>query len=307
MADGLTADSIITAVRDFAGAASSHEDAADARLLRILNRAQELELTALLASTKGNHRKATLDYTVTSATTYAIPTRAIAAGIAQVEAADSQGNVWMMYEFPDHQRSRGWPRNGHFYVQGNNLIFYAVPPAGTLRITYNKRLSQLVLTTSAAVISSISGGTIGIVAAPTTGDLFGTGATSYDFIKSNAHFDILAMDKSATRAGTTLTFTASDVPSDLAVGDYVALAKQTPVCQAPLELHGVLAQMCVVKWLESKADPRLQDARQTLRELTTEALKLLEPRSESDGEDILFNPNAPGWTSRRWAWRRSSG
>jgi hypothetical protein len=303
---GLTADSILTAVRDFAGAGSAEEDGAAARLLRLVNREQELRLTALLAKTKGSHRKATLDYTVTTATTYAIPTRAIAAGITQVEAVDASGNVWMLYEFPDDQRSKGWPRNGHFYFQGNNLVFYAVPPAGTLRVTYNRRLSELVLAASARAITAINTGTktVTIAAAPTTF----TGLTAMDLVQTLPHFDILGMDSACTAigaAGTSVIFSAT-LPATLAVGDYVCIPGQTVYCQAPLEMHQVLAQMAVVKWLEGKGDPRLGEARGTLKELAAEALTLLEPRSEQ-GDDILLNPHAPGWASRRWLWRGSSG
>lgn len=303
MSDGLTADAILTAIRDFSGAASSQEDAADTRLLRLINREQELRLTAILAKTKGKHRQATLNYTVSSSTTYAIPSRAIAAGIRQVEAVDAANNVWMLYEFPDDQRSRGWPRNGHWYFEGNNLIFYAVPPAGTLRITYNRRLSQLVQLADVGVITSINTGT-GVVAISPVPTGFGTTAANYDFVKATPHFDILAMDKSATRSSGNMTFSASDLPSGLAVGDHVCLAGQSAYCQAPLELHSVLAQLAVVKWLKSKGDPRLAEETADLRDMVKEALELLEPRGESGDDDVLFNPYAPGWVTRRWAWRR---
>lgn len=307
MSAGLYTDTLLTAVRDYAGAASNEEDAADARLIRLINREQELRLSALLARAKGNYRLATLDYTVTSGTTYAIPTRAIAAGIRQIEAVDASGNVWMLYEYPDDQRSRGWPRNGHWHFSGNNLVFYAVPPAGTLRITYYRRMSELVKVATVGVVTTISvGAVLGTIAVTPPVPVFAAGATNYDFVKATPHFDILAMDKSATYSAGVLTFAPSDVPSGLAVGDHICLAGQTAYCQAPLELHPVLAQLAVVKWLESKADPRLGDARDVLRELEASALTLLEPRTEN-GDDILFNPNAPGWAARRWNWRGSTG
>jgi len=39
--------------------------------------------------------------------------------------------------------------NGDFYIEGNELVFYAAPPAGTLRVTYSRRMSTLVLIASA--------------------------------------------------------------------------------------------------------------------------------------------------------------
>ncbi len=295
----MTSDELLTAVRDYASLASSAEDSQDAQLLRALNREQSLYLTTLLEKSKGQHRQSTLNIS-TSANTlrYFIPTRAVAAGIKMLEGVDSAGQSWMLYDYNDSEAARHGrfsTSNGHFYIEGNELVFYQSPPAGTLKVTYSRRMSELVLTTSAAVITSISGGTIGIAAVPTTGTGFATGATSYDFIKSNPHFDILAMDKSATRSSTTLTFTAADVPSSLAVGDYVALAKQTQVCQAPMELHPLLALRTAYVWSRAKNDPIANVLEGDLKEAAAMAASLIEPRIEQDGP--LVNRYAPGWGS----------
>lgn len=291
----MTANELITAARDYANLSASAEDAQDAQILRALNREQTLFLTTILEKSKGQHRQATLDITTSASTLrYSIPTRAVAAGIKMLSGVDTSGNVWMLYDYSDETNARfGLSRNGDFYIEGNELVFYQSPPAGTLRVTYSRRLSELVLTTSAAVITGISSGTITIAATPTTGTGFATSSTSYDFIKVNPHFDILAMDKAATRSSTTLTFTASDVPSTLAVGDYVALAKQTPVCQAPLELHPLLALRTAYVWSRAKNDPIASVLEGDLKEATALAATLLEPRMEQEAP--LVNRFAPGW------------
>jgi hypothetical protein len=300
----VTADELITAVRDFANLSASAEDAQSAQILRRLNLEQTLFLTTILEKAKGQHRQTTLDITTSASTLrYFLPSRAIAAGIKMLAGVDSAGNQWMLYDYSDETNARfgrWWAQNGHFYIEGNELVFYQSPPAGTLRVTYSRRLSELVLTTSAAVITSISGGTIGIAAAPTTGTGFTAGGAYYDFVKVNPHFDILAMDKSATRSSTTMTFSASDIPSSLAVGDYVALAKQTPVCQAPLELHPLLALRTAYAWSRAKNDPIANVLEGDLKEATAHAATLLEPRIEQEGP--LVNRWAPGWG--RWPWFR---
>jgi len=299
----MTSDELVTAVRDYAGLSPNAEDAQGARILRALNREQTLYLTTLLEKAKGQHRQATLDITTSASTLrYGIPVRAIAAGIKMVEAVDSSGQSWMLYDFPDEENARYGSfgaRNGHFYIEGNQLVFYQAPPAGTLKVTYSRRMSTLVLVADVGVIATggISGGTITITAAPSD---FATSAANYDFVRSTPHFDILAMDKSATRSSTTMTFTSSDVPSSLAVGDYVCQAGETAVCQAPLELHPVLALRTAYMWVRGKNDPLARELKTDLDEAKATAMSLIEPRMEQ--ESPMVNRYAPGWG--RWPFSR---
>lgn len=302
----MTADELIVAVREFANLASAAEDGQDAQILRRLNIEQGLYLTTLLERAKGQHKQTYLDIAVTTATRYPIPTRAIAAGIKMIEGVDASGNSWMFYEYADEKAARFGrftDRNGHFYVEGNELVFYAVPPAGTLKVTYSRRMSTLVTVASAGVIASggISGGTITLTAAPSD---FATAAANYDFVKATPHFDILAMDKSATRSSVTMTFTAADVPSSLVAGDYVCQAGESPVCQAPVELHSVLALRAAYVWCRAKNDPIANVLEGDLKDAAAMAATLIEPRMEQEGP--IVNPYAPGHGRYRGV-RGSSG
>ena len=50
-----------------------------------------------------------------------------------------------------------------------------------------------------------------------------------------------------------LTFTET-LPTDLAVGDYVALAGKSPIAQIPYEAHHLLAQLGAIKVNEALGD-----------------------------------------------------
>ena len=281
-------------MRDSANLSPNVEASQATALLRALNREQRLFLTTLLEKCKQQHKQATLDVFTNGVTTrFDIPTRAIAAGIKMVEGIGSTGIRWMLHELPDDEYARGWPRNGDFYFEANQIVFYAAPQTGTLRFTYPRRLSELVLLASVAPITAIAGGTI----TATSPAGYPTAATSYDFVKATPHFDILAMDKSATRSGNTFTFTAADVPSGLAVGDHVCLAGQSTVCQAPVEPHDVLALRVAVTYSAGKNDSVVNAIKGFLREAMDNAAHLLNPRSTT--EAVLINPNAPGWGSFR--------
>jgi hypothetical protein len=296
-----TVDGLLTAIRDAAGVGPSVEDNTDARFLRLMNRVQGLDLAALLKRCEAKHRTATLDLTVTASLSYDIPRRAVAAGLTKVEGVDASGQTWMLYEFEDEQRARWWPRNGHFYVKGNQIVFYQTPPAGVLRFTYQRRLNQLVQTSAVGVIAAggISGGTLTVTAAPSS---YPTASTPYDLVRATPHFDLLAMEVNATRSGNVFTFSASDVPSGLEVGDYICRAGQSAVCQAPYELHAVLAQLVAMKWLEAKGDPRVSVAAQDLSTMEKNAMMILAPRIEREAP--LSNPYSPGWSSQWRGFRR---
>lgn len=291
MPEAYTADNLITAVRDYANVSPNVEASQSAALLRALNREQRLFLTALLEKCKQQHKQATLTAATNGSTTrFNIPVRAVAAGIKMVEGIGSTGVRWMLHELPDDEYARGWPRNGDFYFEGNQIVFYRAPQTGTLQFTYPRRLSELVLAASAAPITGISGGTI----TATSPAGYATSATNYDFVKATPHFDILAMDKSATRSSNTFTFTAADVPSGLAVGDYVCEAGESPVCQAPIELHDILALRVAMMISSGKNDAVTERLKGPLKEAMDNAAHLLNPRSTT--EAVLTNPNSPGWS-----------
>ncbi len=300
----MTSDELIVAVRDYTNGSSSAEDSQDAQLLRALNREQSLYLATLIEKSKGGHRQATLDIAVDSSILrYPIPSRAIAAGIKMIEGVDDSGRSWMLHDYSDEDAARNgrWAAaNGDFYIEGNDVVFYSEPPAGLVRITYFRRLSTLVLTASVGTIATVDTvtGIITIDAAPSD---FDTAADDYDLVMSTPHFDILAMDITGTRSSTTMTFTAEDLPSSVEIGDYVCQSGETAVCQAPVELHSLLALRTAYVWSRAKNDPIAGVLEGDLKEAAALAATLLEPRIEQDGP--LVARYAPGWGS----WSRARG
>lgn len=299
MAD-FTTTRLIQRVRKRAGLPAWGEEGLDAELLERLNDVQRLYLTALLEGAKAEHRQATLDISITSSLRVDIPTRAVAAGIKMLQGVTGSGTVSFSAEVSD--RDFGSYRNGDFYVEGNQLVFFRAPPFSTVRVTYSRRMSDLVLSTSVGTITAINTGT-GAVTIGSAPSGFPTSSTAYDFVRAKPHFDILAMDKAATRSGTTLTFSATDLPSGLIVGDYVCLAGESPVCQAPVELHPLLAQRAAYEYLDDKGDETAAQAERRLERLEQDAMKLIAERVE-EGK-LLVNRNGPGWGAGRSA--RTSG
>lgn len=297
MAD-YTTTRLIQRVRKRAGLPAWGEDGLDAELLERLNDAQRLYLAALLEGARAEHRQATIDVSIGSSLRVDIPTRAVAAGIKMIEGVTSSNTRAFLIEVSDRDFSSF--RSGDFYIEGNQLVFFRTPTATTLRITYSRRLSELVLTTSVGTITAINTGT-GAVTIGSAPSGFPTSSTAYDFVRAKPHFDILAMDKAATRSSTTLTFAAADLPTGLVVGDYVCLAGESPVCQAPLELHPLLAQQAAFEYLDDKGDETASQAERRRDRLESDAKKLIAERVE-EGK-LLINRNGPGFGISRSARR----
>jgi len=280
-------ENLLTAIRDSGMLPPADESAQTTRLLGFVNREQHLYLMRLLLSVREGYRYASVDIPIVSGTdTYRVPSRAVGASLKLVNTVDASGGLV-------EQRP-----SAHYNIRDNSLVFVESPAAsGTLRLTYLRRFNKVVPATSAAEITAINTATraVTVLGIPTT-SVF-TSSVLYDFIQGTPHFDTLGADLSATVAGSVLTF-ATALPTSLAVGDFVALAGETPICQAPVELHDVLMQAALVSYLESQGDAQRAAVAEKKREqMRADALSLLSPRVQ-DSAEVLINYNAPGWVRR---------
>ncbi len=289
--DYLASSELANAIRDLGGLPAGDETSDTTRLLGHMNREQRVFLTKLMLSVREEYRVARVDVDLTPGTrTYRIPSRAIGAKLQALYLVDDGGGERLI-----HPRSpTALDKPGDYYLQDNQVVLVQSPSAGTLRFAYFRRLNQLVSAEEAGEISELDedAGTVTLESVPSAFEATGT----YDFIQSTPHFDTLAQDQSATLAGDVLTF-ADELPAELQVGDYVALKGETPVCQAPLELHDVLVYRTLMMVLTARGDPKAAAAKALLDELRTDAMSLLEPRVE-DSPKPLVNLYGPGWRRR---------
>lgn len=301
---------LIEAVRDSGMLPPADEGDNTTRMLGFLNREQRLYLMRLMLSVREAYRVAVVDVPLeVGRCAYPIPTRAVGAKMKLVELLDASGcngrplNCIGAEQVYESATAGG---AGEFTIRNNTIIFVAAPPAATMRIHYFRRFNKLVPAAEASgAITAIDTGT-GVVTVSVADNpmpaSFLVGAT-FDLIQHRPHFDLLASELSISAVdATTMTFTAADLPSGLEVGDFVALSGETPICQAPLELHDVLVQRALYKYLKSQGDPRAKEAKEDLDQARDDALALMCPRIE-DQPVVLQNYDAPGWNrSRRRHW-----
>lgn len=247
-----------------------------------------IKLLPLIMSIREEFYVTSKDYSITAnQATYALPSRASGMVVRDIQIVDGSSIYSLRPIDPDLISTTSTGSVDGYYFQHNNIVLYPTPgsTSGTLRVRYFARPSRLAATSACAQISAIDTGTntVTVAAVPSSWST----STPLDFIKATAPYYNPAVDQTPTNvAATTITF--SSLPSDIAVGDWLALAEYTPIPQIPHEFQPLLAQMTVVKALEAIGDQGgAKAAKADLDLIQANALQLITPRSHSDPRKVI--------------------
>ena len=158
---------------------------------------------------------------------------------------------------------------------------------GTIRQYFFQRRNRLVPVSEAGRITQITSNSVVINAVPTGFDQ----TQFYDFVKGIPGFQCLEIDVQPTGiSGTTFTF--SSLPEDLAVGDWLCLAGESPIPQIPLEAFPLLAQQGLYVVLDALNDTSGADKAKVKRdELLSQIVTLVGVRSEDNTLALVSNQN----------------
>lgn len=220
---------------------------------------------------------------------YEIPSRAVGGALLNVALLDgtSRHDVSWISEDQLDRTDESLTGKPGCYIKRNQLIL--VPPTShgydTLRKTILIRPNSLIQTSSAAQITAINTGT-GTLTFASLPSTFTT-ARSYDFIQQNPHFDHVEIDKSATTI-TSTTMVFASLSSRLAVGDWVAIAGQSPIVQVPVELQVLLRYKAAQSCLMSQGDTEHYKTITKDIELMEKGLtSIFTPRIKQEGKKII--------------------
>lgn len=203
---------------------------------------------------------------VASQAAYAIPTRALNGIVRDVKLVLSSGEVQKLPRIDVEEietEQTGDPQG--FYVLGNNLVLYPTPSTAqsTLRIWFPLRPSRLVPTTEAGAITAINTGTHTVSLTIPSG---WSASNTFDLLKGRAHYDVLSRDGAAGSVGAGTIMLSTTLPTGLAVGDYIALAEESPFPLLPPEGHVALACGTAAAALGAMGDPGTKAAAETAAE-----------------------------------------
>jgi len=218
---------------------------------------------------------------------YDIPPRAVGMSIREVAIVDGETITTDIRRIEPEQvvsGSQGAPNS--FFLKNNQVVLYPTPStsAKTLRLYYFLRPSRHVESSDAAQVTSIDTGTNTITINATPSGW--ASGNSFDLIRQDGGQEPITTDHvSVSVAGNDLTF--SSLPSTLRVGDYVALAGETPLVQLPAELRSVLAQAVAAEVLEAQNQPGADKAQKTLAKMIDSVQTLLTPRVQGEPRVII--------------------
>lgn len=265
----------------------------------ILELADEVSKTTLLPaiiSTREEYYLFSEDFSITSGVAaYAIPHRSMGLTVREVHLIDGSGNVRSLNRISVDRlnlisNSEGSSTPAQFYLKGNEVVLYPSPTNSTLtlRVYYYLRPGNLVVTTEAATIATINTST-NVITVNTIPSTWVTGNT-FDLIQAKGGHRHMAIDLTSTLiSGTSITLPS--LPTGLAVGDYIALAGESPVVQMPPDFQPILATLTASEMLLSMSQPQGEKVlAKGIRNLEI-AQKMLTPRVVGEEELIL-----PDWT-----------
>lgn len=226
---------------------------------------------------------------VTGQSSYRIPSRAIARKLREIKL---QSGANVVSDFPkiNIDRVQVYTSNSApfgFHFLGDRIEIQGTPdPAYSLLLYYPIQPGSLVKTAKAGVVTGISGDDVTIDNVPTEYAI----NKRMDFIEGVSGNWFLGIQSLVTNiAGNTLTFEAGTVPTDLSIGDYVAMTGQSPVLQVPDEGAPLLQALTAYDVLGTISDFEGQDRlEKKIKQQKIDFLKIITPRI--DGEpNIIVN------------------
>ena len=284
-----TTGDLINSVKRIASIPSAQSSLSDQDILDIANEQLQAYIVPIITSQREDYFVTSVDVPLVSGViSYRLPTRSVGQALRQVYTVNALGHV---QGFPRMSREDLEGASKGFYLEGNVLTVIIDDPnkvaqlGVSIRMMYHQRPNTMVLSGQSGVVSTFNAGARQVTLASAPGAFSST--VPYDIGRGRPGFENLAIDQTATVAGSILTF-ASALPADLATGDVVTLAGESTFPQIPLEVHPLLAQRVAVACLESLGDDdHLPSAAKAMTRMETDVVKLLAPRVAGNIERIV--------------------
>lgn len=224
---------------------------------------------------------------------YDIPYRAVGRSLRDLKVVDTNETLvrdMVKIDLEDahlysNESSSVRPYGFHFQGDKINILPAAQTTDLALRIFFELPPNKLVTVSSAGQVTAISGGDITVDSAPPTI----TTLTATDFIAGKQGNFTRSFDKTPTNvAGNIITYATADIPATLVVGDYIALAEQSPVIQVPDDCYPWLVTKTARRVLYAISDFEGYDRlEKDDKEEEKRLLKVLEPRTRGETTKIV--------------------
>lgn len=294
MANPITSTRIVAGVKRRITLPASQALLDDADILDLANDVIKEQLIPMIISVRQNYFVVTSDTAlVTGQTKYDIPPRAAGRTLRDlkvlVSGSESQIRDMSLISIEDvgyYSATTSNPRSFYFFGDKVALVGDLGSTNDVLRFYIERYPSDLTETQYSSVVQSV---TSNVVTVDQVSSSIVAGSL-VDFINKTVAHEI--KQESTAVAGTTsttITFaTAADIPTDIAVGDYISLEETTPVLQLPKECWPFLELQTSIRVLNAIGDfegAQMLDKQNKMSEQNM--LKLLEPRIRGEATKIM--------------------
>ena len=285
-----TADRLLEGIKRRGQIAATANNLDDDDILAVADDVIETRLVPMLITLRQDYFVTSVDRaTVADQAAYTIPARAVMRTLRDLKLRDSSDSTRDLRRVTPEDCHR-YPSGEFphaFYLKGDQYVIVPPPTSTnyTLEEWYELRPNRLVKLARAAQVASFTATTVTVTTAPTT---ITTGVV-VDFVSGTSGCRTLAMDKTVTNvASTVYSFAAGDIPSTLAVGDYVSVYGTAPVVQLPDECSALVETIATQRLLRALGDFEGANALSDERSDEEKFIKSIgEPRVQGEQTIIL--------------------
>jgi hypothetical protein len=262
-----------------------------ANLLTLADLVLQTSISAQLKAADEGYWQTYVEYDQNDTGLYDLPSDAIASGTYSVQIRNGQA-IWpVSKQNVGEMTTTTYPSVGNYtyVIQGNSFRILPSQFGGVLRVTYERRPSKLVVPTSCAQVSLVTGQIVSVSSAPSGWSVGDT----LDLQAAQPQFNLLG--ECEITAINALDITVDGDLSLLSVGDYLCTEDQTCVPQIPVEFRPLLAQEVVCKIYELQGYmEKLGAAKKILEDMRGNLTSMITPRTQTNAPVIN-----PSWGGRK--------
>lgn len=275
-----TVANLLTEIERVSFAPANQTTFSTADILAIADEVIEAQMQPKIILAREGYFVKTATYAVTvDQSRYEIPDRSAAMGFREIKIIENstKSRDIIYADYSDiRTTTSGEPK--YFYLEENSIVLYPTPNAttGTLQIWYPIKPNKLVEVAATAVIATINAPLkeITVTTIPST---WVTGNT-FDLIKATGGHELRGFDMVAADITSNLITLTGDLPTDLAVGDQVALAQETSLVQLPSIFVRVLARGVAAEMIGDMNQPTAKLLLERFDKGMENAINLITPR-----------------------------
>jgi hypothetical protein len=286
-----TADQMVESIKSRIRIPVSQSTYTKAKILSLIDEELERHVVPKIMACRENYFMYEEDTTlVNGQQEYKIPYRAIGGKFKTVKYLNAQSQEQRMKQVPYENvyiYQDGDYNEPLFYIKRNSIVIVPTTNnygSGSIRWGYYLKPSAVIEVSAAAKVASIN--TVSKVVTTESTPSTITSSTLVDIVRGKGGFECLAIDQTVTVSGTSITF--SSLPTDLAAGDYICLAQESPFPQIPADIHSYLTlRVCKVILEGLGFFKEAEIIQKDLKEAESVFDTMLTPRTEGNPKKIM--------------------